>query len=402
MVFSGDQQVFSSWDSAIKLAGYRNSGGIGHVIHHFHLADGFGKSASGQVEPHITNESYRYENGRETQPAWFAITEMWPVFPVLSTVPYMLGRVLGEKFDEFAEGFEATQAELDPIQSESVSRVMGELGFGTNVPQSANETYELLTSSTSYGIADGKDTSGSAYNFADIEDLQRQSMVRLYKQTAALVPPDVRPEVRKRFEEITDENGDLFQILKDQPFPSLAKNAYSFAAQRLHEMTGVDIRDVQLEDTTSYFQLVDRNGETSENADAFTFLNWYIANQDVYNKAHNEISEEISQRGGNPIQTISSHKGETPFWVIIDGQKHKLFMHENAIGIVKREQGAISEVNIPTTSPITSHEDIAELLAQSFEGRAVTVIPTALGLALQLRASGTLLLPDMVRVTFHN
>lgn len=394
VVFSGDQQVFSSWDSMIKLAGYASSGKSGQVIHHFHLADGFGKSANGQTEPHLTNETYRYQDGKEIQPAWFAITEMWPIFPELSTVPHALGRIIGEKFDDFAHNFAAVQSKISDEQKSAIQSVMTTLGFRTHIPRTADEMYEMLTSSTSYGIADGKDVSGSAYNFCDIEDLQKKSMLKLHRDTASRAPESERAGVRARFDELVREDSKLFQAVKNKSFPQLARNVFQYGAQRLEELTGVDITATQLEDTTEYFELIDKNGEISKKPEAFAFLDWYLQNKELYNTAHNEVSEEISQHGGNPIQTLASHKGETPFWIIVDGQKHKLSLHKNAIGIVKREQGQSVEITIPTDTTINSHRELASAIKQAYEGKEVTVIPTALGLALQLRAQGTLLLPE--------
>ncbi|MEK7551151.1 MAG: hypothetical protein AAB532_00965 [Patescibacteria group bacterium] len=393
-VFSGDQSLLSSWDSMFKIHGFAVNNPQARISHQFHLADNFGKRNDGGNGLSLTAEVYRYENGREVQPAWFAITEQWPAFPVLSTVPYHIGGFIGEKFDAFANSTTQVLDGLSPDERSSVSEAVHSMRYPLRLPESASDIYALFTSSSSFGIADEGKRSGTSYNFAEIEQLQAESMLRLYGQTIRMVAPERKAEVKDRFRDITTSEGTYHLLVKDKDFPDAALSLYSHLATELGRVSETESDNIDLSDTTKFFELVGTEGEVSENSDAFVFLDWYLQNRDLYAQAHNEVSEELSQKGGNPIQSIAQQKGETPFWVIIDGQKHKMFLDDSQLKIVRRDEGATIEHVIPLETPITQRGELGKVLGNEFKDQAITVIPTAIGLALNFRASGDLLLPE--------
>ncbi len=393
-VSSGDQSLFSSWDSIFKLSGYRKNGGSAPVDHQFHLADGFGKRNDNGTGFSLTNEAYRYRDGKEIQPAWFAITEQWPVFPVLSTVPYRIGSLIGERFESFAGDSAQALSSLPDEEKTAVEAAMEALGYAPRVPSNTDDIYELLTASSSYGIADEGRRSGTDYNFAEIETVQWRSMQRLYAETAALLPAGGKKGLKARFKDIIDPQGEYYPLIKDKPFSQAAEALFLHIAAKVEEISSVATGEITSEDTSAYFQLISAEGETNGNPDAFLFLDWYLQNRELYTMAHNEVSDEISQKGGNPIHSVSAQRGETPFWVIVAGEKHKLFLQEKEVIISKRNGNETEETVLSVRTLPTTHEALGALLATEYKGKAVTVIPTAIGLALHFRAGGDLLLPE--------
>lgn len=393
-VSSGDQSLFSSWDSLFKLSGYRRNGGSTPIDHQFHLADSFGKRNDNGTGFSLTNEAYRYREGKEIQPAWFAITEQWPAFPVLSTVPYRIGSLIGERFEAFARESAQTLSSLPDEKKSAVETAMDVLGYAPRVPSSTDDIYELLTASSSYGIADEGKRSGTDYNFAEIEAVQWRSMQRLYAEIASLLPADEKEGLKARFKNIVDPQGEYYPLIKDKPFPQAAEALFPKLAAKVEEISGVATGEITPEDTSAYFQLISPTGEINGNPDAFVFLDWYLQNRELYTMAHNEVSDEISQKGGNPIHSVSAQGGETPFWVIINGKKHKLFIKEKDVVVSKRNGTEMEKTTLSVDALPTTHEALGELLAREYEGKAVTVIPTAIGLALHFRAGGDMLLPE--------
>lgn len=393
-VFSGDQSLFSSWDSILKLYGLKRQYPDLAVEHQFHLSDNLGKRNDGGTGPALTAEVYRYEGGREIQPAWFAITEQWPAFPVLSTVPYRIGGFIGERFDSFANSTAQAFADLSNEVRKSLTEAMKSLAPTAKLPETTGDVYALLTSSTSFGIADEGRRSGASYNFSEIEKLQAQSMLQLYGQTARMAAPENRNGVKTRFKEITAPGGVYYSLVKEKSFPNAAANLYSHLDSEVGRISEVEGNGVELSDTITYFELVSSDGEISEKPEPFVFLDWYLKNRELYATAHNEVSEELSQKGENPIQSIADQKGETPFWVIIDGQKYKMFLEDKSLKIVRRDENTTVEHVALLEEPISTRVQLGNVLATEFAGQRITVIPTAIGLSLNFRASGDLLLPE--------
>jgi diaminopimelate epimerase len=400
-VYSGDQALFTQWDSAIKLAGFQKHLPPGEesspqVVHTFHLIDTLGKANDGDPTVHTTNEFYQVRGGKEVKPAWFAVTDVMP-FPTLEyQEPHGIFQFTGKKLDAFTQEVEATFSTFSDEEAANLQQALGELGYPADVPVTQNDVYRTLTEGNWKGIVDNGDRSASAYTYGEIGGPQQELLVSLYKDLRTVVPPSERPALRERIRKVAGQDGLIGEVLQaDTPLPVVAEKSFKNVAAEVDRITGSNLQETLLAESTDYFRLPE-NGEETEAGDTederFKVFNWYMGNRDLYNSAHNEVSRALSRAGENPIGAIEAQKGETPFWVVVNGQKYKLVLSDQVE--LDKVGDPDNREKIPLNKPVQDHRDLAKVLHDKFPGQKVSLAPTAIPLLLQFRSNGDVLLPE--------
>lgn len=397
-ILSGDQAAFSHWDSVIKLAGLQrhvqDSGGDYTVYHQFHLIDGIGRhNDETPAQFHVTNEYFLHRDGREVQPSWFAVADAMPFITLETISPRKVGAVLNRKFDQVAEDIVDILPEVDDQTKQKISQTSAQIGVEPTIPADKPAVYKKLTESNWYGIVDAEGHSASVYNFADIGPAQRELTRILYRELRGVVAPENRRAMQDRFRQLVGTEGTVYPTIKDKTLSEASEAIYRLIAPEIKRITGVDISTVLLGESTDYATLPGSSEEyRGDEAERFLFLDWYLQHRDLYDRAHNKVAEVLSKKGENPINTIAVKKGEVPFWIVNQGKKHKLFIQCN-------EQGTQTEIvfgdrRIKLVAPVTDHKQLAEVLSSNFPDELFAVAPTAIGLLFQIRANGTVLLPE--------
>lgn len=394
LIMSGDQQLLSDWDSTMKLYGYRRNGYSLPLTHQFHLVDALGRSTEGIEEPHIVNDKYKFIDGKEIQPSWTAVSFVLPPLYLAPMSPYNMGTYLGERFEPFAKNSSQVFAQLHAAEAQVLQSELQRLNLPSDLPTDVNGIYELLTQGNCFGIADSGEKSASAYNYSDIESPQRRLLVELYTMLTPYVNKDSKEQLKNRFRSLFSKDSDFYQSLAGSPLPEGANQVFKLLTQKLDTITGIKLDGVQIGETTEYYQLPRNTEQTPTDEKRFSFLNWYLVHRNLYDESHNEVSEELSRKGDNPIQSIAVNKGETPFWVVIDGKKHKLHILDGSMKISVRSGDTIEEVSIPTPNEVRNHQDLALALYGKFPDKNISIVPTAIGLILNMRAIGEVLLPE--------
>lgn len=391
--YSGDQSLFSHWDSTVKLAGYRkHKGNNTKITHMFHLIDVLGRDNhpdQDQQQPRVSNEYYGHTNGKEVQPSWFAVSDVMPLPTLESHSPHKTSEFLNnkERFDVFANKLVSTLVSLDPLEADKVRQTLETQGYAPHLPNSVSDVYKQLTESNWYGIVDTSGKSASSYNFSEIERPQRKLMVKLYRHMAHAIPPEDRPEMRKRFEELVSGDNHLYQTIRDKSLPAVAEETYKLTTNEITRITGINFGNIDTAETTDYGQLPKRGENLRGDEDErFKFFNWYVKNRDLYDTAHNRVSEQLSKRRENPIQTISTTKGEAPFWIVENGQRTKLHYNDTSV--------SFGDKKISLGKPLENYQDIANALYTLLPDKKFSILPTAIGLLFQIRANGDVLLPE--------
>ncbi len=393
-IYSGDQALFSQWDSLVKLAGHQQHQ-IGvdsppRLVHMFHLVDPLGRSTDGNLTPHVTNEYFSFDD-KEVQPAWFAVSDTMPLLTLETTTPYSVGKFLGGKFESIARSWEQTSETFDDDDKVAVNEGLKQLGYPLEFPTTVDAAYRGLTTSNWYGIVDSAEKSASSHNYDYIDLAQRQVILRHLDQNISTLPKEKRAEAVARVRQLAHPNGALYQGMRGKDLTEVAHHTFTTIAAEIERLTNISLKDIDLTESTQYFAIsgdhVTTANQIDPSQDRFKFFDWYIANKDLYTDAHNKVSSKLSNAGENPINTLSANKGETPFWIIVDGKKSKLFVHDDSIIVGDRQIRVLDQ-------PLEDHGDLARELSELFKGQEVALVPTAIPLILQLRANGSVLLPE--------
>lgn len=394
---SGDQNYNGSWDPHIKLRGLAKSHPGQPVQHLFHLADGLGRDSNFRSDIHVAGESYQFRDGKEVQPSWFAVADALPALPLLAIKPSTLADHIGTKFATFAQSAGEIFAHMPNEERQALNKALHEMGYPLYIPTSTESMYYQLTRSNWTGLTDAGEKSASSLTFDETVEAQRKLYAGLYHQTAQLLPRGrARDGVRERLDSLVGQKSRLYQVAKGKTLPEAARAIFAAVSPQIDKISGVKAEHVTLEETTDNFRLP-KSGEKrpEDEAERFRFADWYLQpqNRELYTRAHNEVWEELSKRKGeNPIQSLP--KGEAPLWVIIDGEKYKLHLHPDKVTITHRKNGTMLEEVVPVNPSVSNHEDLAQALYKMHPKKDISLMPTAIGLMLHLRANGDVALPE--------
>lgn len=387
-IFSSDQGVFSQWDQVPKDAAVLRALPSGVQLNqNAHMSDILGRQSvddAGKFSGiHVSREHYGIgPDGHEFTPAWFAVSDAMPLLTLEYMSPATLHKAFNAKVEAIVSSALAAKDKLSDNERAAVDAVLNMLHID-RLPESVNEGYLHLTEGNWMGLVDEGRRSASSYHMSEILPAQRHMMMRLYRQSMKMIAPEEKGQLQKRFKHITTEGVLFAKEMFNTSLPEASRMAFVAITHSLQEQTGIDFESVRFDESSNEYRLP-RAQQLNERMDHFTFLKWYLEpeHRAIYDNAHNE-SGKIMTQGINPMQ---SQKGETPFWVIVNGERTKLYLTNTHIQLGNK-QIALSE-------QIRTVEELSHVLYTAYGDAKISVIPTAIGYILQMRANGAHLLPE--------
>jgi hypothetical protein len=375
---SGDQAIFSQWDSIIKLAGFthyaRSHRWKYHLRHQLHSVDCLGRDPTATTDKVGHTTEYF---SRENQPAWFAASDIMPFLTLEATNPKQLHPILGKNYFESINGISATLASLDQNAKQELATFLNSQNLPTNIPQDQGSLIRTISEGNWVGLVDQGIKVVSSYSYQEIQEAQTHMLKKLYKNILRTVTKDSRHIVRQRMRE-------LFTLASvdqaDISIPDLSESIFHTITSHI----GLDkSTELSYSHTDKSFKLIGENNQL--NPAEFSFFDWYLKHRAQFDNAINKTAEKLKKEGENGIQGTSKTKGETPFWIVTNGQRYKLYITD--------QQLSFGEICIELTGPITNHLELKQILEDA-NCHDITLAPTAIPLALQLRSHGEVLLPE--------
>jgi diaminopimelate epimerase len=378
-----DQGAFNQWDSVIKvliLDRVMKERGIPlRIVHGGHAVDVLGRNpsrAKGVSGVEIIDERYTSRHA----PGWFAGVDAMPAFTLLAESPHTFEEYLGgKKFRVALEGMLKILRNNTPLV-QSMPDLLRTHDLPTEVPTDLDAFYAALTKGTWRGAVNEGTTSIGAMATVDVQKATRGLMQFLTTSVAHMLEPAERSSFFERAREL------LFSSAVKTDTDKTA--SLTVGTERIFKDITASIAPdstVDWADTWNAFD-VPRDGVIGlEQKKNFKIFEWYIRHRREFEDAFIHSAKTVG--GEQQILPLDVGKGETPFWLIVDGQRFKLFMTDTAL--------TFGPHTVPLDTPISDLSDIARTVFNGLpQVKNLKLAPSAIPLSIQWMSRSHYTLPE--------